>query len=70
MIIIVVVIIIIVIIIIIIITKTPKSRDYRGIFRTIETSIMIMKPLTTQSAFTCSKLTIETVEQGVQYVIS
>ena len=70
MIIIVVVIIIVIIIIIIIITKTPKSRDYRGIFRTIETSIMIMKPLTTQSAFTCSKLTIETVEQGVQYVIS
>ena len=67
---IIVVVIIIVIIIIIIITKTPKSRDYRGIFRTIETSIMIMKPLTTQSAFTCSKLTIETVEQGVQYVIS
>ena len=65
MIIIVVVIIIVIIIIIIIITKTPKSRDYRGIFRTIETSIMIMKPLTTQSAFTCSKLTIETVEQGV-----
>ena len=63
-------IIIIIIIIIIITTTPPKSRDYRGIFRTIETSIIIMKPLTTQSAFTCSKLTIETLEQGVQYVIS
>ena len=64
------IVVVIIIVIIIIITKTRKSRDYRGIFRTIETSIMIMKPLTTQSAFTCSKLTIETVEQGVQYVIS
>ena len=31
---------------------------------------MTLQKLTTQPAFTCSKLTIETLEQGVKYVQS
>ena len=31
---------------------------------------MLPKELTTQSAITCSKLTLETLEQGVKYVQS
>ena len=30
--------------------------------------MMITNNMLTQSAFTCSKLTIETLEQGVKYV--
>ena len=47
--------------------QNPYKCSYRTLFyqRT-----KITKAVTSQPAFTCSKLTIETLEQGVKYVQS
>ena len=47
------------------------SADTEACFELCETSMMeLLVKIVTQSAFTCSKLTIETVEQGMKYVLS
>ena len=38
--------------------------------RTLSIFILMGAKVTTQSVFTCSKLTVETLEQGVKYVQS
>ena len=57
--------------------KTPKNFWFSGVFRGYKMGTLARNGLTggctlipVQLAFTCSKLTIETVEQGVKYVQS
>ena len=47
------------------------SADTEACLELCETSMMeLLVKIVTQSAFTCSELTIETLEQGMKYVLS
>ena len=46
-----------------------KVEPHKNTIKSLK-QIIVYKPIPTQPAFTCSKLTIETIEQGVKYVQS
>ena len=47
--------------------KTKIRNEGKHIFSASVFLINILSIMTSQTAFTCSKLTIETIEQGVKY---